>query len=92
MDMPKVFQSSQALANLARAYFESGKDYLAQVKNIRLRIAGYAYISRFEVVLDAIEGSDYRLALEYQPSRSLGAELKMRGSVLSLAFFAPMRK
>jgi len=78
--------------NLARAYFESGKDYLAQVKNIRLRIAGYAYIARFEVVLDAIEGSDYRLALEYPQSKGLGAGLKMRGSALSLAFFAPMRK
>nr|NIP25476.1 hypothetical protein [Phycisphaerae bacterium]NIW46844.1 hypothetical protein [Gammaproteobacteria bacterium]NIX29291.1 hypothetical protein [Phycisphaerae bacterium] len=76
----------------ARACFKTGKDYLAQVKNIRLRIAGHAYIARFEVVLDAIERQDYRLASEYPQGRTLDAGLKMRGSALSLAFFPSIRK
>ena len=82
----------QERANLARACFKFGKGYLAQVENIRLRIAGYAYVARFEGVLDAIEMLDYRLASEYPQSRGLGARMRMRGSVLSLAFFPPTRK
>ncbi len=44
---------------LARACFQSGKEYLAQLGNMRTRIAGYAYIARFERVLKAIEGQDF---------------------------------
>ncbi len=79
-------------ANLARACFESGRDYLAQVENIRCRIAGYAYIARFDVILDAIERVDYRLAPDYPQGRGLGAGMRMSGSVLSLAFLPALRK
>ncbi|MEJ2557960.1 MAG: squalene/phytoene synthase family protein [Anaerolineae bacterium] len=82
----------QERANLARVCFKSGKDYLAQVENIRCRIAGYAYIARFERVLEAIERLDYRLAPEYPQGRGLGAGMRMTGSVLSLAFLPVMRK
>ncbi len=82
----------QERVNLARDYFKSGKEYLAQVGNIRSRIAGYAYIARFEVVLDAIERLDYRLAPEYLQSRGLGAGMRLSGSVLSLAFFPTIHK
>jgi phytoene/squalene synthetase len=82
----------QERANLARVCFKFGKDYLAQVENIRCRIAGYAYIARFERVLEAIERLDYRLAPEYPQGRDLGAGMRMTGSVLSLAFFPVMRK
>jgi len=77
----------QERTNLARAYFKSGKDYLTLVENIRCRIAGYVYIARFEVVLDAIERMDYRPAPEYPQGNGLGAGVKIGGSVLSLAFF-----
>lgn len=78
--------------NLARSYFKAGKNYLAQVKSIRCRIAGYAYIARFEVVLDSIERLGYRLAPQYPQRKGLGAGLKMRGSVLSLAFFPTIKR
>jgi phytoene/squalene synthetase len=39
----------------ARACFKIGRNYMAQVENLRCRIAGYAYIRRFEIVLDCIE-------------------------------------
>jgi phytoene/squalene synthetase len=39
----------------ARACFKVGRDYLAQVESMRCRIAGYAYIHRFEVELDWME-------------------------------------
>jgi phytoene/squalene synthetase len=77
---------------LARACFKSGKEYLATVQNVRHRIASHVYIARFEGVLDAIERRDYRLAPEYPQARSLGAGVRMTGSVLSLAFFPPPRK
>jgi hypothetical protein len=60
-------------AKLARDYFKSGKDYLAQVENIRCRIAGYAYIARFELFLDAIERMDYRLAPEFPQGNGPGS-------------------
>ena len=82
----------QERANLARACFKAGKEYLAQLENIRCRIAGYAYIARFEVVLEVIEKMEYRLAPEYPQNRGLGAGMRMSGSVLSLAFFPPVRK
>ena len=36
---------------LAREYFEAGKGYFARVQNLRCRLAGFAYIARFEWVL-----------------------------------------
>lgn len=78
-------------ANLARACFRSGKDYLAQVKSLRCRIAGYAYVARFEAVLEVIERLDFRLAPEVRKGRGLGAGLRMRGSALALAFFPAIR-
>jgi phytoene/squalene synthetase len=77
---------------LARACFKSGKGYLAQVENMRCRIAGYAYVARFEGILDAIERLDYRLAPQYPQARSLRAGMRMSGAVLSLALFPPIRK
>jgi phytoene/squalene synthetase len=82
----------QERVNLARACFKSGKEYLAQLQNIRCRIAGYAYIARFEVVLDIIERMEYQLAPEYPQGRGLGAGMKLSGSVLSLAFFPTIRR
>ena len=82
----------QERVSLARACFRSGKAYLAQVKNWRCRTAGYAYVARFEVVLEAIERLNYRLAFEYPQARGLAAGMRMRGSVLSLALFPPLRK
>jgi phytoene/squalene synthetase len=64
----------QERASLARACFKSGKDYLAQVESIRCRIAAYAYIARFEAVLEAIESLDYRLAPEYAQGRAWAPE------------------
>ncbi|HET9589021.1 MAG TPA: squalene/phytoene synthase family protein [Anaerolineales bacterium] len=77
-------------AKLARACFRFGKDYSARLKNIRCRIASYAYMARFEVILDAIERLDYRLVPEYP--QGMRAGMRMSGSVLSLALFPPIRK
>jgi phytoene/squalene synthetase len=69
--------------NLARSYFNIGREYLARVDNLRCRIAGYTYIGRFEPVLDAIQHEDYFLRAKYPESKSLGAGLKMCLSAFS---------
>jgi len=67
---------------LARTYFAAGKDYLAQVKNRRCRFAGYAYMKRFESVLNAIEQDDYHLRPVYPERNTLGGILTTAWSVL----------
>jgi hypothetical protein len=71
---------------LARAYFKAGQGYLAQVENPRCRLAGYAYVARFEEVLDAIEREGYRLRPDYPERKSLGGVMRMMGSAFGSAF------
>ncbi len=53
---------------LARGYFASGRDYLSRLESQRCRLAGLAYISRFERILDIIEADDFRLRTSYEMS------------------------
>jgi phytoene/squalene synthetase len=72
--------------NLARSYFERGREYLARVKNSRCRLAGFAYTARFEWLLDTIEHENYFLRREYTERRSLSTGLRMGLSTLSSLF------
>ncbi|MBU4214840.1 MAG: squalene/phytoene synthase family protein [Actinobacteria bacterium] len=54
---------------LARSSFATGRRCLAQTESPRCRLAGHAYIARFEWVLDAIERDGYRLRRSY-PERA----------------------
>src|SRR5690606_27093179 len=56
---------------LARACFATGREYLARVESPRCRLAGHAYVARFEWVLDAIERDGYRLRAAYPERGSL---------------------
>ena len=68
---------------LAREYFQAGKSYLAQVENPRCRLACFAYIARFEWLLDMIEREDYCLRPQYTERKSFGTGLRMVLSTLS---------
>ncbi len=68
---------------LARQYFEAGKVYFARVQNLRCRLAGMAYISRFEWVLDTIEREGYSLRPQYNERKSLASGLQMGWLTLS---------
>jgi phytoene/squalene synthetase len=68
---------------LARACFRAGRDHLARVRSIRCRIAGYAYMARFEGVLRAIAREGYRLRPAYPERRRPGAILRMIWTVLT---------
>lgn len=62
---------------LAREYFEAGKSYFARVHNPRCRLASFAYIARFEWVLDTLEREGYCLRPEYSERKSLGAKYRI---------------
>lgn len=70
---------------LARSCFEIGREYLAQAQNRRCRLAGYAYMARFEGVLDTIEAEDYWLRADYTCKRLDTARGALRAAV-SLLF------
>lgn len=55
---------------LARNCFAAGRAYLARVQNFRCRLAGYAYIGRFEIILNAIERDHYHLRPAYPERQS----------------------
>jgi phytoene/squalene synthetase len=76
----------------ARACFRAGRDYLAQVENLRCRIAGYAYIHRFEVTLDCIEREGYLLRAQYPERKGRGRGVEMMGWALWMALRAACRQ
>ena len=75
----------QERVSKARSCFRMGRDYLAQVENLRCRIAGYAYIHRFEAVLDAIERAGYVLQARYPERKGGRGEVEMIGWALWMA-------
>ncbi len=68
---------------VARECFAAGSVYMARVENLRCRLAGFAYIARFELVLDAIEKDGYRLRAAYPERKNNRAKLKMIWSALA---------
>jgi hypothetical protein len=75
--------------DLAREYFKAGKEYFSRVQNLRCRLAGIAYISRFEWVLDTIEREGYILRPRYDERKGLGAGLRMSWLTLSTLINLP---
>ena len=68
---------------LARDYFKAGKNYFARVQNPRCRLACFAYIARFEWLLDTIEREGYRLRPQYNEKRRVSTGLRMSWLTLS---------
>ncbi len=68
---------------LARTYFQAGKGYFARVQNMRCRLACFAYIARFEWLLDTIEREGFTLRPQYYERKSFGTGLKMSWLALS---------
>jgi phytoene/squalene synthetase len=79
----------QERVGLARRYFRAGKAYFARVQNPRCRLACFAYIARFEWVLDTIEREGYRLRPQYEERKSPRSALQM--AWLTLSFLARSR-
>lgn len=71
---------------LARGCFKAGRECTARVKNLRCRLAFYAYTTRFEWILNAIERDQYSLRPEYPERKSLRAGLWMTWRTLASMF------
>jgi phytoene/squalene synthetase len=76
---------------LARKYFNAGREYIAQVENTRCRLAGFAYMARFEWLLHTIEREAYVLRPEYTERKSLGTKCQM-GWMALLSMINPRSK
>jgi phytoene/squalene synthetase len=74
---------------MARVYFKAGRECTSRVKNLRCRLAGFAYTARFEWMLRAIERDNYYLRPEYPERKSLQAGLWMIGLTLASMFTWP---
>jgi len=85
-DSPAYLLWVEERVRAARACFRTGRAYLARVENLRCRIAGYAYIRRFEVVLDAIQHDHYLLRVQYPERKSLRRRGEMVAWALWMAF------
>lgn len=74
---------------LARTFFKAGRGHLHRTANLRCRLAGFAYMARFEWLLDTIEKEGYLLRPEYSERKNAGAVLRM--CWLALASSANLR-
>ena len=61
----------------ARACFDGGRAYYARVQDRRHRLAGLAYMARFEWLMDVLERENYRLRPDYSDEMSLRAGLRL---------------
>ena len=75
---------------LARMYFKAGREATTQVRNLRCRLAGYAYTARFEWMLRVIERDNYCLRSDYPERKSLLASLWMAWATLTSMFASPV--
>ena len=71
---------------LARRYFRLGRENLNRVENPRCRLTGFAYMARFEGVLDAIEREGYCLRAAYPERKGLGAIAWAGASIFTSLF------
>jgi phytoene/squalene synthetase len=70
----------------ARDCFKTGREAMSQVECLRCRIAGFAYMRRFEVVLASIEREGYILRAQYPERATPGRGLEMIAWALWMAF------
>jgi phytoene/squalene synthetase len=70
-------------AGQARRFFREGKAYFQKVNNLRLRLAGFGYIARFEWLLETLEREGYLLRPHYGERKRIGAALRMSWMALS---------
>jgi phytoene/squalene synthetase len=77
LQSPKFQKWVAERVGLARANFEAGRTYIARLKSKRCRLAGFAYLARFEWMLKVIEGDHFTLRREYPERKSLKVALWM---------------
>lgn len=79
LDHPAYRAWAEERVALALDYFREGRDFIARLANPRRRLAGYAYVARFEWLARLIERDGYRLRAAYPERKSARAGLWMAG-------------
>jgi phytoene/squalene synthetase len=69
----------------ARECFRIGSEYLAKVENLRCRLAGFAYMRRFQVVLDSIEWDGFVLRRQYPERKERGRGIEILATAAWMA-------
>ena len=69
----------EARVRLASMYLEQGKAYFARVQNVRHRLAGLAYVARFEWLIETLEREEFRLRPEYATEGASRRDSRMAG-------------
>lgn len=64
-------------ARLARRDLAAGRSYFERVQSLRHRLAGLAYIARFECILEMLERDDYRVRAVYHGRPSAAATVRI---------------
>ena len=77
---------------LAQEYFNAGREYIYRVENTRCRLAGFAYVARFEWFLNTIEHEAYALRPEYRERKSLRTKCRMALLTFSSIFNSRRRR
>ena len=83
-DLYRAWVKSRLL--LAREYFEASKGYFARVQNPRCRLACFAYIARFEWLLNTIEREEYLLRPQYKERKAVRTGLRMSWLTIASLF------
>ena len=74
---------------LARGYFFAGKRYFSRVQNPRCRLACFAYIARFDWLLDTLEKESYCVRPRYDERRGPRPGVRMAWFALSSTIYLP---
>ncbi len=93
----------ESRVELAREYLAAGKTYFARVENRRHRLAGLAYIARFEWLMETLERDDFHVRARYPERNSVATGLRLglrlvpsvlgiRGRRTTSAPVAPLRE
>ena len=64
-------------------HLESGRAYFARVESVRHRLAGLAYVARFERLVETLNRDNFRLRSEYPSAEGLAAVLGVSRRMLS---------
>lgn len=77
---------------LATLYFHLGRDYLSQIRNTRCRLAGFAYIARFEWMARTVKRDGYCLRADYPERKTIKTALWVAWKTLSslLGLYRPI--
>lgn len=79
----------ESRVNLARTYLDAGRAYLGRVPCRRHRLAGLAYIARFQWLIEALERDGFRVRPTYEETRKISTGLRMSG--LTIGWMAGFR-